>query len=89
MSKNDKVCALNDDVLARVAQIVQEAILTGIDCVDIMRQMRLHEVEPGRLSLTPEYVKSVKDGHERMMEQLPDLMEAKYGASDELRSSER
>lgn len=76
--------ALRDDVLNRLVQIVQEAFLTGVDCTDLLRQIRLEvtdsaslELESGQslgrhhlLSLTSDYRQQVKEGHERMVAEI-------------------
>ena len=61
----------SDNVIGRIAQIVQEGMLLGVDVVDLMRQI---EVEPARsvdgspeLELTAEYVKRVREQHEKLL----------------------
>lgn len=65
---------LDDSVLHRVVQIVQEAFLTGVDCADIMRQIELEEDKSGppnrelpRLVLTDSYKEMVRRHHEEML----------------------
>lgn len=61
---------LSDNVISRLAQILQEGLLMGIDVVDLMRTIEL-EVAPGNMvDLTVEYMQSVKDGHQRMLDTL-------------------
>lgn len=62
---------LSDNVIGRIAQIVQEGMLLGVDVVDLMRQI---EVEPvnsdvgeAELELTVEYSKRVREHHEKML----------------------
>ena len=59
-----KLC---DTVLARVMQIVQEAMLTGTDCVDLMRVMELQESDSGALVLTDDYKQLVKKEHDDLI----------------------
>lgn len=60
--------AMKDEVWHRVVQIVQEALLTGVDCSDLLRQVRVQESKSGsELELTPEYVQQVKEGYDRMV----------------------
>ena len=59
-----KLC---DTVLARVMQIVQEAMLTGTDCVDLMRVMELQEGNSGTLVLTDGYKQLVKKEHDDLI----------------------
>ncbi len=81
---NKTTYAMRDDVWNRVVQIVQEAFLTGVDCTDLLRQIRLEvtdtanlELTSGQslgqhnlLSLTPEYRQQVKEGHDRMLAEI-------------------
>jgi hypothetical protein len=57
---------LDDSVLHRIVQIVQEAFLTGVDCADIMRQIEL-EPKGSSLVLTDGYKELVKRQHEEML----------------------
>ena len=54
---------LSDSVSMRLIQIFQEAVLTGVDGADLLRQVLLVPGEDGLLSLDPEYVKSVEKGY--------------------------
>lgn len=65
---------LSDTVLYRVMQIVQEAMLTGIDCVDLLRMIRLEPVNGSEeLVLTQEYMDSVIAGHQKMLDDIKHL----------------
>jgi hypothetical protein len=62
---------LSDNVIARIAQIIQEGMLMGIDVVDLMRQI---EVEPAQdndgqpgLDLTKEYSARVEEHYMKML----------------------
>ena len=67
---------LDDSVLHRVVQIVQEAFLTGVDCADIMRQIELTtqtEVDtknssPAVLVLSEPYKAMVERQHAVMLD---------------------
>jgi hypothetical protein len=63
---------VSDKVWARVVQIVQEAILLGIDCVDLLREIRLCHchINNDVLVLTDAYVKHVLEMHERLLKEL-------------------
>lgn len=63
---------LDDSVLHRIVQIVQEAFLTGTDCADIMRQIELEDrgglmIGHPTLVLTEDYKQMVKRQHEEML----------------------
>jgi hypothetical protein len=63
-----KVFRLDDNVLRRIVQIVQEGMLTGTDVADHMRLLNLEEgSEPGVLVLTEEYKAYVESTHERLL----------------------
>ncbi len=68
---------LADSVLHRVVQIVQEAFLTGVDCADIMRQIRLQvdDNDSNSLVLTSEYKKQVTEMHLKLEERAKELQE--------------
>lgn len=58
-----------DSVWHRVVQIVQEAMLTGVDCSDLMRQVRVvpDEDDPHVLVLSGTYERQVKEMHDEML----------------------
>jgi len=58
-----------DSVSLRLIQIFQEAILTGVDGADLLRQVRLcvDEDDDSLLVQDPEYVQQVKEGHDRLV----------------------
>lgn len=66
---------LSDVVFNRVVQIVQEAILTGVDCTDLLRQIRLTEdctfvsADGTNVTLTldPSYIDQVVASHQKML----------------------
>lgn len=67
----------NDNVIGRIAQIVQEGMLLGVDVVDLMRQI---EVEPvnsvdgaAELELTAEYARRVREHHEKLLQEAEDI----------------
>lgn len=69
--ENDEM-KLADSVLARFVQIIQEAMLLGIDCVDIMRQVRIvpDASDPHVLVLSEAYQRDVKQMHDKLMAEL-------------------
>jgi len=66
MSDEAKVYSVADTVWYRVVQIFQEAMLTGVDAVDLMRQIRVELID-GELQPTEEYLSQVVEGHKRMI----------------------
>jgi len=76
-----KTSQFADSVWHRVVQIVQEAMLTGTDCADLLRQVRVvpDETDPHVLVLSPEYQAQVKAGHQRMLDQARDIQAAQTG----------
>ena len=65
-----------DEVWHRVVQIVQEAMLTGVDCTDIMRQVRVIKGPEGTLVLTPAYKKMVDDNYKKMVKEAEEIQKA-------------
>jgi hypothetical protein len=69
----EKQFGLSDQVIARIAQIVQEGMLLGVDVVDLLRQVRVtaeltdDSVETGQLILTNEYRRQVRSMHEQLV----------------------
>jgi hypothetical protein len=60
----------SDGVISRIAQILQEAILLGVDIVDILRQVEVHPNSDGTaLELTPEYSQRVVEMHRKLVEE--------------------
>ena len=68
----------SDSVWHRVVQIVQEAILTGVDCSDLLRQVRVvpDETDPHVLVLSPDYERQVREMHEKMLKQAREIQAA-------------
>ena len=68
----------SDSVWHRVVQIVQEAMLTGVDCSDLLRQVRVipDETDPHVLVLSPEYERQVREMHEKMLKQTKEMAAA-------------
>lgn len=66
---------LSDSVIARIAQILQEGLLTGTDIVDHLRMLELQpdDVNPQLLVMTTEYAQRVKDMHQRMLEHIAEV----------------
>ena len=70
-----------DGVWHRVVQIVQEAMLSGVDCADLLRQVRVvpDASDPHVLVLSPEYQRQVKEMHEKMLQQAREIQAAQSG----------
>jgi hypothetical protein len=60
---------LADSVWHRVVQIIQESMLTGVDCADLLRQVRLqvNSTDPTELVLTDEYQRTVAENYKQMV----------------------
>lgn len=70
----DSSLRLHDEVLQRFVQIIQEAMLFGVDCADIMRQVRLEVSEDGlTLVLTDSYKQMVEQHHQKMLSDAAEL----------------
>jgi hypothetical protein len=67
----------SDNVIGRIAQIVQEGMLLGVDVVDLMRQIEVepvHSVDDSHeLELTAEYAKRVREHHEKLLQEADSL----------------
>jgi hypothetical protein len=66
---------LDDEVLLRFVQIIQEAMLLGVDCADIMRQVRLERSGESTeyLVLTKEYKNLVSEHHTKLLQDIEKL----------------
>ena len=66
---------LNDDVLRRIVQIMQEGMLTGTDVADHMRMIRLtpSTEDTESLVLTDDYIKMVETQHETLLRDLDNV----------------
>lgn len=62
---------ISDDVWRRVVQVVQEAMLTGLDCVDYFRQIRVEQSEENssELVLTSGYKQMVREHHKKLLDE--------------------
>lgn len=76
------IYVLDDIVWLRVAQAVQEAMVTGVDVVDVLRQIEVEVNDKGELTLTPEYMARVRENHARMQSELPDLIAMREKGGD-------
>jgi len=73
----NKEFKLADSVSMRFIQIFQEAIMTGIDASDILRQVRVEIDEDGEtLVLTGAYKKQVEESYKKMLAHADQLREA-------------
>lgn len=70
-----------DGVWHRVIQIVQEAMLSGVDCADLLRQIRVCGTsgDPTVLELTPDYQRQVREMHEKMLDHARELQAQQVG----------
>lgn len=58
---------LSDEFLYRIVQIIQESMLLGVDCSDLMRQITVTTQE-GQIVLTDAYKKQVTEMHSKWLE---------------------
>jgi hypothetical protein len=67
-----------DGVWHRVVQIVQEAMMTGVDCADLLRQVRVvpDETDPHVFVLSADYQRQVRESHEKMLDKARELQSA-------------
>lgn len=70
-----KFFALSDEVIGQLRELLQLSLITGTHIVDNMRQLRLEEsdIQPGYLTLTPEYVEYFNNSVEKLMDDLEEL----------------
>lgn len=70
-----------DSVSMRLVQIFQEAIMTGVDGADLLRQVRLcaDPDDASTLQLTPEYRQQVTDMHTKLEAQARELQAQQSG----------
>jgi len=67
---------LSDNVIARIAQILQEGLLLGIDVVDLLRQIEVEVAPDGvELNLTEPYLKRVLEHHRKLLDEAQALQE--------------
>lgn len=74
---------LADSVSARLVQIFQEAMLTGVDGADLLRQVRL-EVDDNdscTLVMTHAYKEQVKSMHKKLEEEAEVLRSKRHGVA--------
>jgi hypothetical protein len=68
---------LSDNVIGRIAQIVQEGLLLGVDVVDLMRQIEVEPVNsvdgPPAMELTVDYRRRVDEHHKKLVEEAESL----------------
>lgn len=72
---------LADSVWHRVVQIIQEAMLEGVDCADLLRQVRVvaDPEDSTSLKLSPEYEQQVREMHEKLLKQAEEMRAASLG----------
>lgn len=68
---------LSDEVIGRIAQIVQEGMLCGVDVCDIMRQIEMVDIggqigldSSVSLRLSPEYIQRVVAEHKKLADEI-------------------
>ena len=65
---------LSDNIIARIAQILQEGLLLGIDVVDLLRQVEVEVAPDGQeLNLTEGYLARVLEHHRKLIEEAEHL----------------
>lgn len=71
-----------DSVSMRLVQIFQEAIMTGVDGADLLRQVRLQPdvSDPHVLVLDPDYKTQVRDMHAKLEAQAIELAAKQNGS---------
>lgn len=71
-----KTYLISDEVWHRVVQIVQEAMLTGTDVADLLRQIRVVEGEElGSLVLAPAYKQLVREQLQQLLDDAQAMQE--------------
>lgn len=76
---------LSDNVIARIAQILQEGLLLGIDVVDLLRQVEVEVAPDGvELNLTEEYLARVLEHHKKLIEEAEHLKARNTSASSNI-----
>jgi hypothetical protein len=76
---------LSDEVLGRIVQIIQEAMIVGLDCVDLMRMIELQSSADNEsvLELCEDYRKRVEDMHEAWLKKARELQQNTTASSDD------
>jgi hypothetical protein len=76
---------LSDNVISRIAQIVQEGLLLGVDVVDLMRQIEVEPVNsfdgPTVMDLTVDYRDRVNEHHKKLLAEAEALQEKRSESS--------
>lgn len=75
----------SDEIIGRFINIVQEAMISGTDVLDLFREMHVRpsDGDPNELVLTEEYTKKVDDWHKQIEQDLVirrNAYEAAHGA---------
>ena len=67
-----KVYKLSDEVLGRIINILQEAMISGVDILDLFRMMQLtqSDEDENELTLTSDYRDSIKKWHDEITKML-------------------
>jgi hypothetical protein len=64
-----RVTRLSDNVVARIAQIVQEGMIMGTDIVDLLRQIEIVDDGSAELQLNPSYMGRVLEQYAKLVEE--------------------
>jgi hypothetical protein len=83
MSKKYKI---SDEVWYRVVTIIQEAMIMGIDCVDLFRMIELttKDDDDQNLYLTKEYKNNVEKMHEKWLQEAERIRQQNNTESNKL-----
>lgn len=62
----------SDQLLGRVLNVIQEAMISGVDVLDLFREMRVKPADgdPHELVLTEDYTKKVDEWHKQIEREL-------------------
>lgn len=73
---------LSDEILYRIVQILQEAILMGIDVTDMLRMIRVTTNETDQLVLSDAYKQQVEKMHEKWLDNVAKLQSEQQTQSE-------
>lgn len=86
---SQKGLGLSDGVIARIVNIIQEAMLLGCDCVDLLRMIRVcnDSQNPLQLVLTEEYEQQVGKMHAQWLENAEKLQSEQQEDESDVRTT--
>lgn len=72
MKKKENKFRFSDQIIARILNVIQEAMIAGVDVLDLFRQMQMKPADgdPHELVLTDEYTKVVDKWHAEIVREL-------------------